>query len=80
MLMDIQNNNLVEENSYRNQSSDIIAEDYNDNEVRPTTLAAMEREMIKKNLRKFGGNRRKAARALQISERTLYRKIKSYGL
>jgi len=81
MLMDIQNNNLnMEETSYRNQSSDIIAEDFNDNEVRPTTLAAMEREMIKKNLHKFGGNRRKAARALQISERTLYRKIKSYGL
>lgn len=40
----------------------------------------MEREMIVKALDKFRGNRRQAARALNISERTLYRKIKEYGL
>jgi DNA-binding NtrC family response regulator len=51
-----------------------------ENELKPTTLAAMEREMIKQTLKKFGGSRRKTARALQISERTLYRKIKEYGL
>jgi DNA-binding NtrC family response regulator len=50
------------------------------NELRPTTLAGMERELIKDTLNKFGGSRRKAARALQISERTLYRKIKDYGI
>ena len=50
------------------------------NEVRPTTLSGMEREMIKQTLNRFGGSRRKTARALQISERTLYRKIKDYGL
>jgi DNA-binding NtrC family response regulator len=44
------------------------------------SIAAMERDMIKENLQKFGGNRRKTARVLQISERTLYRKIKEYGL
>jgi DNA-binding NtrC family response regulator len=54
--------------------------DDNDFELKPMTIAAMERDMIKENLRKFGGNRRKTARALQISERTLYRKIKEYGL
>ncbi len=52
----------------------------NGNEVKPTTLAGMEREMIKETLNRFGGSRRKTARALQISERTLYRKIKEYGL
>ncbi len=47
-------------------------------EIKP--LDVLEREMIEKALEKFRGNRRKAARALNISERTLYRKIKEYGL
>jgi len=49
-------------------------------EVQPTTMNAMERELIKETLKKYGGSRRKTARALQISERTLYRKINEYGL
>jgi transcriptional regulator with PAS, ATPase and Fis domain len=40
----------------------------------------MERQLIKRALQKFGGNKRKAAKALQISERTLYRKLKEYEL
>ncbi|KAA3617764.1 MAG: sigma-54-dependent Fis family transcriptional regulator [Calditrichaeota bacterium] len=51
-----------------------------ENEVKPTTLSGMEREMIKETLNKYAGSRRKTARALQISERTLYRKINEYGL
>jgi transcriptional regulator with PAS, ATPase and Fis domain len=50
------------------------------NEIKPTTLSGMEREMIKDTLNKYAGSRRKTARALQISERTLYRKINEYGL
>ena len=50
------------------------------NELKPSTLAGMERELIKDTLKKFDGSRRKAARALQISERTLYRKIREYGI
>lgn len=49
-------------------------------EVQPQTLDAMERKLIKETLDRFGGSRRKTARALQISERTLYRKINEYGL
>jgi transcriptional regulator with PAS, ATPase and Fis domain len=49
-------------------------------EVQPQTLNAMERKLIKETLDRFGGSRRKTARALQISERTLYRKINEYGL
>jgi DNA-binding NtrC family response regulator len=49
-------------------------------EVKPMTMDSMERELIKETLKKFGGSRRKTARALQISERTLYRKINEYGL
>ena len=50
------------------------------NALKPSTMAGMERELIKETLQKFGGSRRKTARALQIGERTLYRKIKEYGL
>jgi len=49
-------------------------------EVQPTTMSGMERQLIKDTLDKFMGSRRKTARALQISERTLYRKINDYGL
>jgi len=49
-------------------------------EVQPATMAGMERELIKQTLKKYNNNRRKTARILKISERTLYRKIKEYGL
>jgi DNA-binding NtrC family response regulator len=49
--------------------------------VEPTlSLVEMEKRMIADALQRYHGNRRLAARALQISERTLYRKIKEYGL
>ncbi|GJQ20902.1 MAG: sigma-54-dependent Fis family transcriptional regulator [Bacteroidia bacterium] len=44
------------------------------------SLDDMERQMIQKALDRHEGNRRLAARELNISERTLYRKIKEYGL
>lgn len=60
------------------QNESVIENDAN--ELKPTTMAGMERELIKQTLAKYGNSRRKTARALQISERTLYRKIKEYGL
>jgi transcriptional regulator with PAS, ATPase and Fis domain len=44
------------------------------------SLADKEVEMIKKALEKYNGKRKVAANELGISERTLYRKIKEYGL
>lgn len=44
------------------------------------TIDEMERRMISSSLERNKGNRRLAARELNISERTLYRKIKDYGL
>ena len=44
------------------------------------SLAEVERELIRENLKLFGGNREKTAKVLGIGERTLYRKIKEYGL
>lgn len=49
-------------------------------EQRPMTLQEMEKQMIIKTLEKYKGRRKAAAEELQISERTLYRKIKEYGL
>jgi len=44
------------------------------------SLLEMEKRLIRHTLTRFGGNRRVAADTLGISERTLYRKIKDYGL
>ena len=44
------------------------------------SLAGKEVEMIKKALEKYNGKRKMAAHELGISERTLYRKIKEYGI
>jgi len=44
------------------------------------TMEELEREVIERYLKKFKNNRRKTSQALDISERTLYRKIKEYGL
>lgn len=57
------------------------AEEYHEIESsKPLTLEAMERQMIKQTLDKHRGKRKAAADELQISERTLYRKIKEYGI
>jgi transcriptional regulator with GAF, ATPase, and Fis domain len=47
---------------------------------RVMSLDEVEKRMIIGALDRFSGNRRLASRALNISERTLYRKIKEYGL
>jgi two-component system response regulator HydG len=44
------------------------------------SLAELEREAIEKTLQLVQGNREQAAKMLGIGERTLYRKIKEYGL
>lgn len=67
------------------------AEEVTDNDIAPKetdeedvvvdgSLEDMERKSIKSVLNKNNGNRRLAAKQLGISERTLYRKIKEYGL
>jgi transcriptional regulator with PAS, ATPase and Fis domain len=43
-------------------------------------LEDMEKDMIKKSLKRHGGRRKEAALELGISERTLYRKIKQYDI
>ena len=51
-----------------------------DDSVGQVSMEDIEHEMIERTLLKVKGNRRKAADILNISERTLYRKIKEYGI
>ncbi len=44
------------------------------------TMKEIEREVLRATLKHVGGNRVKAAAMLKISKRTIYRKIKEYGL
>ncbi len=46
----------------------------------PLNLQSQERELIRRALERFKGNRRKAAAALNISTVTLWRKMKEYEL
>ncbi len=57
-------------------------EDYDEMEVVENNLSLeeMEKDFISKALKKYNGRRKEAAAELGISERTLYRKIKYYGL
>jgi two-component system response regulator HydG len=43
-------------------------------------LDKLEKEAIRQTLAMTGGNREQAAHLLGIGERTLYRKLKEYGL
>ncbi len=61
---------------------DAVAEEY----IEPTTdaenlnLNDLSRQMLEKALERNNGNRKKAAQELGISDRTLYRRLKQYGL
>ena len=46
----------------------------------PRTMAEMEEAAIREALEAAGGHRKKAAEALGIGERTLYDKLKQYGI
>ncbi len=61
------------------RSGDIRTEEQDAESEEPEelpTLAEAEEDLITQALKRFDGNRRKTARALGISERTLYRKLK----
>ena len=61
---------------------DAIAEEYVEPEREPENLNLndVSKQMLEKALERNHGNRRKAAQELGISDRTLYRRLKQYGL
>ena len=56
------------------------AEEYVEPELESLNLNDLSRQMLEKALERNGGNRKKAAQELGISDRTLYRRLKQYGL
>ena len=58
----------------------VEAEEINEAETESLNLNDLGRQMVEKALERNGGNRKKAAIELGISDRTLYRRIKQYGL
>ena len=44
------------------------------------SISNLEKEMIIRTLEHYNNNRRAAAKSLDMSERTLYRKINDYGI
>ena len=61
-------------------SSHKVHDEEPDYEEQPLSLEDVERNMIIAALARHEGRRRPAAEDLKISERTLYRKIKEYGI
>lgn len=61
----------------KDKAKELPADEYIEESV---TLDDYEREVVKRALERNMGRRKETARALGISERTLYRKIKEYGL
>lgn len=69
---------------YDDDANDYVtAEEIKDTEEVRTNIGSLEnveKDLIRRTLEQTGGNRRQAAQQIGISERTLYRKIKEYGL
>ncbi|GHT08263.1 sigma-54-dependent Fis family transcriptional regulator [Bacteroidia bacterium] len=66
---------------YADEYSDEETEiEIKETEPKTFSLEEVEKDMIQKALERHRGKRRNAALDLKISERTLYRKIKEYGL
>ena len=61
---------------------DAVAEEYVEPEKEPENLnlSNIGRQMLEKALERNNGNRKKAAQELGISDRTLYRRLKQFGL
>ncbi len=65
------------------KSMEIIEDSYKlirDDAIGSILMKNLEEEAIKRTLRFYNNNRRKTARSLGMSERTLYRKIEEYGV
>jgi transcriptional regulator with PAS, ATPase and Fis domain len=82
-LLDLKSNiielkDLIAEKLSPTNGDSALRNPQNNNSV--LTIDEMERRMIQTALDRNKGNRRRAAHELHISERSLYRKIKDYGI
>ena len=81
-ILDLKNviQNLLNGNVHGGDPVDHFPQVHAQSVPETVSLEEMERRMIENSLKKYHGNRRLAATELKISERTLYRKIKEFGL
>ena len=66
-----ENTHQIDDGLFKGIKDDVIGE---------ITMNELEKEVIERTLKNCNGNRRKTAKILDISERTLYRKIKEYEI
>ena len=77
---------VLPENSVANENRDLskiddgILKGIKDDVIGEITMDELEKEIIERTLKNCNGNRRKTAKILDISERTLYRKLKEYEI
>ncbi len=73
---------ILTDNNNLNQINDVnnIKKLLNENIIGELGIIDIEKELITKTLEKFNNNRRKTAKVLGLSERTLYRKINQYNI
>lgn len=76
--------NPLEKNlQFPQKSMEIVEEGFRfirDEAIGDISIKDLEKELITRTLSFFNNNRRKTAKSLGLSERTLYRKIEEYGL
>ena len=65
------NSNEINDGLFKGIKDDVIGE---------ITMNELEKEIIERTLKNCNGNRRKTSKILDISERTLYRKLKEYDI
>jgi len=73
-------NNNVNENRDISNIDDGLLKGIKDDVIGEITMDELEKEIIERTLKNCNGNRRKTANILDISERTLYRKLKEYEI
>ena len=77
---------VLPENNEVNKSRDLsriddgLLKGIKDDVIGEITMDELEKEIIERTLKNCNGNRRKTAKILDISERTLYRKLKEYEI
>ena len=76
VLPDNNNNN----NKDLSKIDDGLLKGIKDDVIGEITMDELEKEVIERTLKNCNGNRRKTSKILDISERTLYRKLKEYDI
>ena len=73
-------NNTANQSKNLSKIDDGLLKGIRDDVIGEITMDELEKEIIERTLKNCNGNRRKTANILDISERTLYRKLKEYEI